>query len=188
MSIEENILALKERTNNVCQRCRRDPNDILIVAVSKTFGVDRIEIAIHKGILDFGENYVQELKDKRERFREIPVRWHFVGHLQTNKVKYIADFIHLIHSVDSLRLAEELQKQALKLNKIIDVLIEVHTTDEATKSGVLPSEAIGLIKQIAELDRIKIKGLMTMGPFAENPEESRPSFRLLRELKYKIVN
>lgn len=184
--VAENLETLKNRIRETCLRCGRKPEDIQLVGVTKTFGLDRVQEAISAGLLDFGENYVQELNEKRTQVADPRVRWHFIGHLQSNKVKYIAEYIHLIHSVDNERVAEELHKRAEKFNRTIDVLIEVHTTDEATKFGVLPSQTIDLIKNIARFSRARVQGLMTMGPFSDDPNDSRPSFRELIELKENI--
>jgi pyridoxal phosphate enzyme (YggS family) len=181
--IAQNIELVKRRVAEACARVGRDAEDVRIVAVSKTFGVEQIKKALEAGLVDFGENYVQELRQKIVRLGGKQVRWHFVGHLQTNKVKYIIDSIYLIHSLDSLRLAVELQKRA---EKPVEVLVEVHTTEEATKTGVNPDDVIPLVREVSRLTNVSIRGLMTMGPFSDNPEDSRPSFRMLRELRAKV--
>ncbi len=183
--IAQNIEILRDRILRACEKAGRNRDDISVVAVSKTFDADRVREAAEAGIRDFGENYVQELQRKRTDLPD-DLRWHFVGHLQTNKVRQIADYVHLIHSVDNLRLAKELQKRAEKAGRTIDVLVEVHTTDEATKYGVAPEETAELVGQIAELDRVQVRGLMTMGPFSDDPNDSRPSFRQVVELKKSI--
>lgn len=185
--IAQNVETVRNRIRQACLRCGRSPEDVRLVAVSKTFGADRIREAIEAGQLEFGENFVQELKEKRQQLHDDRVNWHFVGHLQTNKVKYIAEYIHLIHSVDSLHLAEEIQKRAEKIGREIEVLIEVHTTDEATKWGVLPSEAVDLIKSVSRLRHVRVRGLMTMGPFSDDPNNSRPSYRQLQEIRQKVL-
>lgn len=182
-TIAQNIENLKRRVAETCKRVGRDVASVRIVAVSKMFGIDKIEEARVAGLEDFGENYVQELREKIELWTGKPVRWHFIGHLQSNKVKYIIDSIHLLHSLDSLRLAKEVQKRA---QKPVDVLLEVHTTEEATKTGVRPDEVVELARQVSHLDKVRIRGLMTMGPFSDNPEDSRSSFRLLAELRRSI--
>jgi len=182
-TIAQNIKQLKRRVAEICRKTGRDEASVRIVAVSKTFGADKIEEARAAGLEDFGENYVQELRQKIDLLAGKPVRWHFIGHLQTNKVKYIINSIHLLHSLDSLRLAEELQKRA---RKPVDVLVEVHTTGEQTKTGIQPDEVADMARQVARLDKVRIQGLMTMGPFSDNPEDSRASFRLLAELRRTI--
>ncbi|MBI4417748.1 MAG: YggS family pyridoxal phosphate-dependent enzyme [Ignavibacteriales bacterium] len=181
--IAQNIEQLKRRVAEACARVGRDAEDVRIVAVSKTFGVELIKKAFEAGLVDFGENYVQELREKMERLSGKPVRWHFIGHLQTNKVKYIINSVRLIHTLDSVRLAEELQKRA---TGPVDVLVEVHTTDEATKTGVDPRDVVPLVREVVRLQNVRICGLMTMGPFSDTPEDSRPSFRMLRELRAKV--
>jgi pyridoxal phosphate enzyme (YggS family) len=181
--IVQNTAIVRQRIADTCKRVGRDPKSVKLVAVSKTFGSEKIREALDSGVEDFGENYVQELREKIDAFRERQIRWHFIGHLQSNKVRYIIDSIHLIHSLDSLKLAAEIQKRS---GHAIDALIEVHTTSEATKTGVRPEDVVGLVKGIAKFDRIRIRGLMTMGPFSEDPNDSRPSFRTLAELKRSV--
>jgi len=184
--VAENLIEVRNRIATACARSGRNPQDVLLVAVSKTFNVALLREALSVGQLDFGENYVQELTSKQRAVGDPNVRWHYIGHLQSNKAKYIADFVSLIHSVDSEHLARELEKRAEKANRSIEILLEVHTTDEATKSGIQPAKAIELAKAISSLKRVKIQGLMTMGPFSENANDSRPAFRQLSELGRKI--
>jgi PLP dependent protein len=184
--IAENLQNLRKRIIEVCQRCGRSAEDIQLLAVSKTFSATAIHEAIAAGQKDFGENYVQELREKREVFSDSDVRWHFIGHLQSNKVKYLAEYVHLIHSVDNVELGIEIDKRAAKVGRIQDVLVEVHTTDEATKYGVAPEQTIALIKDLALLPNVRVRGLMTMGPFADDPNQSRSSFRQVGELKQQI--
>ena len=185
--VTENVEIVRKRIQEVCFRCGRKPEDVLLLCVSKTFGVDRIRDAVDAGLLDFGENYAQEFLEKRSQINDDRVRWHFIGHLQSNKVKYIAEHVHLIHSVDDERLAEEIQKRAEKTGRALDVLVEVHTTDEATKYGVPPERTMDLIKRISGLDRVRVQGLMTMGPFSEDPDDSRPSFQQLVGLRDRVL-
>lgn len=183
--IAENISKIKQKIWEVCKKVGRNPEEITIVAVTKTVPVDRIKEAVNAGICDIGENRVQELLEKKNSIEN--VRWHFVGHLQTNKVKYIVDFVHLIHSVDSLKLALEIDKRAQKINRVIDILIEVNTSGEKTKYGVKPEETIELVGQISErCEFVRIKGLMTIAAYLPNPEDVRPMFRLLKQLKEEI--
>lgn len=185
--VTENVEIVRKRIREVCSRCGRNPDDVLLLGVSKTFGIDRIRDAIDAGLFDFGENYAQEFLQKRSQIADERVRWHFIGHLQSNKVKYIAEHVHLIHSVDNERLAEEIQKRAEKTGCTLDVLVEVHTTDEATKYGVPPDRTLDLVKRIAGLNRVRVQGLMTMGPFSDNPNHSRPSFQQLAGLRDRIL-
>jgi len=184
--VSENILKIKQKIWEVCQKVGRNPDEITIVAVTKTVPVEKIKEAINAGIYDIGENRVQELLEKRNSLEN--VRWHFVGHLQTNKVKYIVNFIHLIHSVDSLKLALEIDKRAEKINRHIDVLIEVNTSGEKTKYGVKPEETIEIVKQISENCKfVHIKGLMTLAAYSPDPENARPMFKMLKNLSDEIA-
>lgn len=180
--IEENIQYIRENLKKSCLRAGRNPNDVQLVVVSKTFREDKITEAMDAGVVDFGENYVQELSEKRNVLIDRTVRWHFIGHLQSNKVKYIAEWIHLIHSVDSEGLAAEIQKRAEKSNRTIDVLVEVNTSMEATKFGVKSENADSLLRTVNSFPLINLKGLMTIGPFTENKTESRASFSKLRSI------
>ncbi|MDO8662063.1 MAG: YggS family pyridoxal phosphate-dependent enzyme [Candidatus Omnitrophota bacterium] len=188
--IRENILEVRRRIESACLKVKRDPAAVKLVVVSKNRSVEEIGEAFLGGITEFGENRVQEAllkyNDKRLATDDTSVKWHMVGHLQTNKVKEAVKIFDLIQSVDSPRLAEEIDKQAAKINKIQEILIEVKTSLEATKSGIKPDETIGLIKEISEFKNIKIKGLMTIAPAVGNPEEVRPYFRQLRELRNEI--
>jgi hypothetical protein len=185
--IAENLIAVRERLADVCQRCGRRPEEVQLVAVSKTFTADLIRQAIAAGQRDFGENYVQEWQEKHEALAGEALRWHFIGHLQANKAKFLVGRVHLIHAVHDLRLIEELQKRAERSDTAVDVLIEVHTTDEATKFGVTPAQTLELVKHGSQHRRVRIRGLMTMGPFADDPNDSRPSFQQLRSLQQRIA-
>src|SRR3972149_4110011 len=185
--VGENLEIVRKRIQNACRRCNRRREDILLVGVTKTFGPETVRQAISVGLLDVGENYVQELIDKRKQVTDETVRWHFIGHLQSNKVKYLAGFIHLIHAVDNDSVAEEIHKRGEKAGRTIDVLIEVHTTDEATKYGVKPGETVELVKRISRFDHLRVQGLMTMGPFSDDPNDSRPSFQQVAELQKSII-
>lgn len=184
--VAENIKNIRERINRACFRCGRKPEEVTLVAVTKTFGSDMMKEAVEAGQLDFGENYVQELNEKRDELRNLNVRWHFIGHLQTNKVKYIAEYVHLVQTVDNVRVAEEIQKRAQMHGRIIDILVEVHTTTEETKSGVLPEKTLDLVKQIFPFKNVRMQGLMTMGPFSDDPNDSRPSFQQLVHIQKRI--
>jgi pyridoxal phosphate enzyme (YggS family) len=184
--IPDNLNEVRKRIAEACGRCGRNREDVLLVAVSKTFGVQAVREAFESGQQDFGENYVQELQAKRETLADPGIRWHFIGHLQSNKVKFIVPYVCLIHSVDNDHLALEIQKQAENRNQIVDVLIEVHTTDEATKYGIPPPQVMALAKRISGLRNVRLQGLMTMGPFSDDPNDSRPSFRQIVDLKKDI--
>jgi pyridoxal phosphate enzyme (YggS family) len=184
--IAENIEQVRQTIRETCFRCGRKPEDVLVLAVTKTFPGAMIQEAVAAGILDFGENYVQELKKKRQELQDSNIRWHFIGHLQSNKVRHIAEYVHLVHSVDNLGVAEEINKRAEQAHRIVDVLLEVHTTDEATKFGVLAGETLDLVKHVSNYKNVRVVGLMTMGPFSDNPNDSRPSFRQVADLKKRI--
>ena len=180
--IAENLAEVRTGIRTACLASGRTPDSVRLVAVSKAFGIERIVEAYRAGQPDFGENYVQELREKRSTHPDSHLRWHFIGHLQSNKVKYLVDYVHLIHTVDDLDLAREIQKRAGRIQRTVDVLIEVHTTSEKTKSGVAPEKAVELATLVSGLKNVRVRGLMTMGPLAEDPEEARPSYTQLRNL------
>lgn len=184
---------IKDRLENVIERikaaatgCGRDPATVRLVAVSKTVPAVRVEEAIDAGAAIFGENYVQEAREKIETLSVFPVKWHFIGHLQRNKAKYAVKLFDLIHSVDSLKLARELNKQTRKLNRVQSILIQVNIAEEETKSGVSEQETVDLIREISQLEYLSIKGLMTMPPYFNAPDKVRPFFSALRELRDQI--
>jgi len=159
---------------------------IHLVAVSKTMPAEVVRDAIEAGISDLGENYIQEAKEKINVLAAYPVTWHFIGHLQSNKAKYAVRLFDLIHSVDSLKLAQELNKYAQKNDKIQAILIQVNVAKEASKSGVYVEDAVQLLKEVSRLENIVVKGLMTMPPYFNAPEKARPFFTALRELRDQI--
>ena len=181
MSIAENLKTVMDRIASAAKRAGRAPSSIGLVVVTKTVDVEKIREATAAGASILGENRVQEAKEKIEKLGQI-AHWHLIGHLQTNKAKYAVKLFSLIHSVDNLELAKELDKQAAKINKVQDVLIEVNMAGEAAKAGVAMEGAVSLIKEAAKRKNISIKGLMIMPPYSENPEDSRPYFRTLRKL------
>ncbi|MDP2938140.1 MAG: YggS family pyridoxal phosphate-dependent enzyme [Candidatus Omnitrophota bacterium] len=189
--IKENVSRIRQQILKVCSKINQDPGKITIIAVSKGRGAEEIKEAIAAGITDIGENKVQEALAKHKElstidYRLSTVKWHMVGHLQTNKVKDAVKIFDLIQSVDSVRLAEEIDKQADKINKIQDILIEIKTSPEESKFGLKADEAIEVIEDIVKLKNINIKGLMTIAPLVDNPEKTRPYFRLLRELRDRV--
>ncbi len=179
----ENVL---NRIKNAALACGRDPETIRLVAVSKTIPADMVKEAIEAGVKILGENYIQETRKKFDALSSYPVSWHFIGHLQTNKAKYAVRLFDLIHSVDSLKLAHELNKQAKKINKIQEILIQVNISMESTKSGIYEQDALGLIQDISRLENLSVKGLMTMPPFFDEPERARPYFSALHKLRDQI--
>lgn len=183
--IAQNISNVKKIMNLAAEKAGRNTEDITLISVSKTKPVSMLLEAYEAGSRDFGENKVQELIDKYEVMPQ-DIRWHMIGHLQRNKVKYIVDKVALIHSVDSLKLAEEISKEALKKEVTVSVLIEVNVAGEESKYGVSPHEAEELIRQIAILPGIKIEGLMTIAPYVDNSEDNRQYFAKLRQLLVDI--
>lgn len=183
--LKENLINVQREISLACKKANRDPSEITLIAVSKTKPVEMLNEIYDCNVRDFGENKVQELCDKYEVLPN-DIKWHMIGHLQTNKVKYIVDKVELIHSVDSLRLAEEIQKQAEKKDVVVPILVEVNIAQEDSKFGTSKEEAIELVKQISKLDHIQIKGLMTIAPYVENPEENRVYFRGIKDLSVDI--
>lgn len=186
-SIEENITEVKRRVEEAAKKAGRNPEDVLILAVSKTIDVPRIKEAVQCGLNSLGENRVQEIMDKYEPMGE-GINWHLIGHLQTNKVKYIIDKVCLIHSVESLKLAEEINKKAEKAGIIMDILVEVNISDEESKFGIKPEDCESFIRELSKMKNINVKGLMTVAPFTENPEENRVYFKGLKDLLVDINN
>lgn len=183
--VKENLKYVEDKIVKACQRAGRNPNEVTLIAVSKTKPVSLIREAMEYGILDFGENKVQELCSKTEEIKT-PLNWHMIGHLQRNKVKYIVDKTALIHSVDSYRLAEKISEEAEKKNIICPILIEVNVAGEESKYGVKPNEVLPLLLETSKLSNIVVKGLMTIAPFVDNPEENRIHFKELRNLYIDI--
>jgi pyridoxal phosphate enzyme (YggS family) len=184
--ISDNIDTIREKISRACVRAGRSSSEVTLVAVGKTFPSSALREALDAGVADVGENYVQELLAKRRDLSGSDVRWHFIGHLQTNKVKNVAGWIHMVHAVDSTALAVEIDRRAAKAGRVIECLLEVNTTGESTKFGVAPGDVTPLVKSLASCDNISLGGLMTIGPFLPDPEGSRPMFRRLRELKGEI--
>lgn len=179
--LEENLKKVQEVIVESCRKAGRDPGEVTLIAVSKTKPKEAIMDLYEAGHRDFGENYVQELREKAE---ELPkdIRWHMIGHLQRNKVKYIAGYIDMIHSVDSLALAETISKEAAKHDRVIPILLEVNVAGEDTKFGITPEEVPALAEAISHLPNVVLRGFMTSAPFVEDPEEDRIYFRKLAHL------
>jgi pyridoxal phosphate enzyme (YggS family) len=184
--IKENLLRVMERIEKASIKAGRDPGEIKLVAVTKTVEIPKIKEAIEAGVKIVGENYVQEAQKKIEEIGR-QISWHFIGHLQSNKAKYAVRLFDMIHSIDSEPLAEELNRRAKKEGRPIKVMIEVNLSGEATKFGAEEEKAIELAKKLMSLDHISLEGLMTMPPYFELPEMSRPYYIRLRELKEKMV-
>lgn len=185
MSVCENYLAVEEKVKEACRRAGRSREEVTLIAVSKTKPMSMIEELLPLGVVDFGENKVQELTAKEEALPS-HIRWHMIGHLQRNKVKYLVDKAFLIHSVDSLRLAEAVSQEAGKKGVTANILIEVNVAGEDSKFGVRPEETAALAEAISKLPNIAVNGLMTIAPFVENAEENREVFRNLRKLSVDI--
>ena len=184
--LKENLKEVQENILKACEKSGRNPEDVTLIAVSKTKPVPMLQEIYDENIRDFGENKVQELVEK---YDELPqdIKWHMIGHLQRNKVKYIVDKVCLIHSVDSVRLAETIDKEAEKHGVIANILIEVNVAKEESKFGLMPEEVPEFVEKIAGFPHIRVKGLMTIAPFVENPEENRPIFAHLRKLSVDIA-
>lgn len=184
--VAENLAQVQKNINESCSKINRDPNEVTLIAVSKTKPVEMLKEAYDAGARVFGENKVQEIVDKYDQMPS-DVKWHMIGHLQRNKVKYIVDKVAMIHSVDSLRLAETIEKEAAKKAVIVPILIEVNVAQEESKFGLKPEEVLPLIEQIADFSHIRIKGLMTIAPYVDNAEENREIFRELKKLSVDIA-
>ena len=183
--IKENLEYVENRICEACKRAGRDSSEVTLIAVSKTKPVSDLREAMACGITVFGENKVQEIRDKTAEITE-PLSWHMIGHLQANKVKYLPGVACMIHSVDNKKLADEIEKQAAKHDLVMDVLVEVNMAHEDTKFGLSPDEAIDFVKEISTLPHLNIRGFMTIAPYTEDPESNRVYFRGLRELKDKV--
>jgi pyridoxal phosphate enzyme (YggS family) len=181
MSLKANLNQIKSRIRAAAQRANRNPQNIQLVIAGKYAGVKLTQQAIAAGVKIIGENRAQDLKQKYQTIGN-QVDWHFIGHLQRNKVKIVAPIIKLLHSLDSLRLAEKLEQQLKKINKTLPVLIEVNTSQESSKFGVSEAETIDLVQKCSQLPHVKVVGLMTMGALVKKPEENRPNFVDLRQL------
>ncbi len=181
--IAESLENIRGRIQRACLRAGRDPSEVTLVTVAKTFPVEQVREALAAGAIDIGENYVQELQEKRQALGSEKVRWHFIGHLQRNKVRLIAPWITMIHAVDNAALAREIDDRATKAGTVLDCLIEVNTTDEHSKFGVRPGDALQLVAALDGLRSVRLNGFMTIGPFLPDPEGSRPMFRVLRDLR-----
>lgn len=184
--LKDNLKNVDEKITKACERSSRNREDVTLIAVSKTKPIETLQEAYDLGVRVFGENKVQELTEKYDALPK-DIHWHMIGHLQRNKVKYIIDKVDLIHSVDSIRLAETIDKEAEKNNLVANILIEVNIAKEESKFGLMPEELDSFIDEIAKLKHVQVKGLMTIAPFVENPEENRTIFADLRKLSVDIA-
>ncbi|MDH3343787.1 MAG: YggS family pyridoxal phosphate-dependent enzyme [Desulfobacteraceae bacterium] len=180
------IQNIQKRIKEAADGCGRDPSTVRLVAVSKTIPVNRVREAIEAGVTVLGESYVQEAREKFNQLATYPVSWHFIGHLQTNKAKYAVRLFDMIHSVDTLKLARELNKQSQKNAKVQNILIQINISKESSKSGADAQNVLDLIDTVRHLENLSVKGLMTMPPFFNDPEKARPYFSALRNLRDRI--
>ena len=185
--LKENLANVEKNIEQACKNAGRSRDEVTLIAVSKTKPVEMLQEIYDENIRDFGENKVQELCSKMEQLPS-DIRWHMIGHLQRNKVKYIVGKVELIHSVDTYRLAEEINIQAKKQNAIVPILVEVNIAHEESKFGISAEDAILLVEEISKLENIRIKGLMTIAPYVENPEDNRLYFRKIKQLSVDITN
>ena len=185
--LQDNLKEIENRVQAACERAGRSRDEVTLIAVSKTKPIEDLTEIYNAGVRDFGENKVQELTDKIEKMPK-DIKWHMIGHLQRNKVKYIIDKVELIHSVDSFRLAEEINIQAKKKGIVVPILVEVNIADEESKFGVSKEDAMELVKQIATLDGLTVKGLMSIAPYVVDSEENRPYFHKIKDLSVDISN
>jgi hypothetical protein len=183
--LKDNYDQVAANIARVCEASGRKPEEVTLIAVSKTKPIPMLEEIYEHGCRNFGENYVQELVDKYEAMPK-DIKWHMIGHLQRNKVKYIVDKVAMIHSVDSLRLAQEISKEAQKKQVEVDILIEVNIAGEESKFGTTAEETVNLVEEVAKLPGVHIKGLMTSAPYVEDSEENRQYFAQLKQLSVDI--
>lgn len=187
-TLKDNIESIQNRIAHAAQKAGRAPEEILLVAVTKTVDADTINQAVELGIKHLGENRVQEIQSKYPLVKSgSEIKWHLIGHLQTNKVKYIIDKVHMIHSVDSYKLAVEINNRAKKIDRIMDILVQVNISGEESKYGIRKDECYELMNNISKLSNLKVKGLMTIAPLVQDPEEARPYFRDLKKLSIDIM-
>ena len=183
--VTESLKEVEKKVEEACKRAGRERSEVTLIAVSKTKPVEMLQEVYDTGVRDFGENKVQEMMDKYEVMPK-DIHWHMIGHLQRNKVKYIVGNVTMIHSVDSLRLAEEISKESVKKDVCTEILIEVNVAGEENKFGFTPENVFPELEKMAALPNVKIRGLMTSAPFVENPEENRKYFRQLKQLSVDI--
>jgi pyridoxal phosphate enzyme (YggS family) len=186
--LKKRLAQIRKRIRDAAVASDRNTEKIQLVAVSKTKPKEKLIEAFEAGVTVFGENYVQEAREKFNALYTYPISWHFIGHLQTNKAKYVVKIFDLIHSVDSYKLSKELDKQARKINKVQKVLVQVNIAEEDSKSGVQSHDTLSLIRKMSLLKNLSVKGLMTMPPYFNAPEKARPFFKALRHLRNDIRN
>lgn len=177
-----------DRIKKACQQCQRDPSEVTLLAVSKKQPTEKLKQIYKLGQIDFGENYVQELLEKQSELVEYKIKWHLIGPLQTNKVNKVVGKVDLIHSVDNLKLAHALSEKCKDRGIVQAILLQINIAGEGTKSGVTFTESENFIREVLSLPHLKVRGLMTMPPFAEDPENSREHFKMLRKIRDKFVD
>ncbi|MBE5885513.1 MAG: YggS family pyridoxal phosphate-dependent enzyme [Lachnospiraceae bacterium] len=182
-----NYVQVLHNIKNACDKAGRNKEDVTLIAVSKTKPVEMLQEVYDAGCRDFGENKVQEIMDKYDKLPS-DIRWHMIGHLQTNKVKYIVDKVYMIHSVDSMKLAKEISKEALKKNVTVKILLEVNVAKEESKFGMMSEEVKNFYKEVIDLPGLEVCGLMTIAPYVENAEENRQYFVNLKQLVVDIAD
>lgn len=185
-SIARNLRAINERIQAACARVDRETAAVRLLGVTKMVPVERIREGIEAGVRILGENYVQEAQKKIEALSDLPVSWHFIGHLQSNKAKMVVEAFEWIHSVDRESLARELDRQAHKVGRRIPILLQVNTGQEESKSGLAPEDLPAFYDRLAGWDGLEVRGLMALPPYYDDPEQVRPHFRRLRELLYRL--
>ncbi|MFD2131229.1 YggS family pyridoxal phosphate-dependent enzyme [Pseudogracilibacillus auburnensis] len=185
--IEDNLKQVKERIYAACQSAGRNPEEVKLLLATKTVAAEKINRAIDAGETLIGENKVQELQQKYSLIGNDKANWHFIGHLQTNKVKEVLKYVTCIHSVDRLKLGKKIHNYLSKENKKIDILVQINTSYEESKFGVSPEDALSLIEQLTELDTLRIKGLMTIGKLSADEREVRKCFRLLKSIQQQVI-
>ena len=183
-----NLEQIEANINHACQKAGRTREEVTLIAVSKTHPVEALQEAMDCGIVTFGENRVQELTEKMDHFQDkaSELHWHMIGHLQTNKVKYLIGRVDLIHSVDSVKLAQMIEQESAKRQVITEILLEVNMADEESKFGLKPEEVEAVVREISAFPHVKIRGLMTVAPYTDDPENNRPYFREMRKLLVDI--
>ncbi len=185
--MKKTIETIISRMATAATSAHRDPSEVRLVAVSKTVPPEKIQRAVDAGLRIFGENYIQEATAKIDTIADPRLYWHFIGHLQSNKAKVAVQYFDLIHSVDSVKLAVAISKQAKKRSKVQHILVQINISEESTKSGISADEALRMVKDISTLENVSVRGLMTMPPFFDQPEKARPYFRQLREIRDQIA-
>lgn len=187
-AIQDNLTVIRNKIQTAAASCGRDPAGIVLVGVSKKKPVEKLRQAINAGLTDLGENYIQEAVDKIDAIGRTAACWHFIGHLQSNKARFAVQYFDLIHTVDKIKLAKEIDKQAGKINKRQKILLQVNIAHEETKSGAGAHEVLELAQTVMKFKNLELQGLMCMPPYFEDPEEARPYFRYLAQIREKIVN